>query len=242
MERNLARLLRQPELVLFDLDDTLCDYAGARARRLRRAFERAAERAGVPLPDDLAPMIAESIAIHPHGTEHFGELLERHGIAGDDAVRAAREWYGTNRFHSLALFPDAVETLIAVRNAQPDRRIGMITNGPSDVQRAKIELLAIEAHVDFIIVSEEFGAWKPDPAIFNEALRLGATPPESAIFIGDSAEHDMAGAHASGIEAVWMNPAGHPWPSPPPAPRYIVSSLADVRTLLGATEDDSGGG
>jgi putative hydrolase of the HAD superfamily len=223
----------QPELVLFDLDDTLCDYAGARARRLHRAFEQAAGLAGVRLPDDLTAMIAESIAIHPHGTEHFGEVLERYGITGDDAIQTAREWYTRNRFHSLALFPDAVETITAVRVARPGRRIGMITNGPSEVQRAKIELLAIEAHVDFIIVSEEFGAWKPDPAIFAEALRLGSALPESAIFIGDSAEHDIAGAHAAGIEAVWVNPAGHPWMSPSRAPHHIVSSLAEVRALLG---------
>jgi putative hydrolase of the HAD superfamily len=227
-------LTTQPELVLFDLDDTLCDYAGARARRLRRAFEQAAAHAGARLPDDLEPMIAESIAIHPHGTEHFRDVLERYGITGEGAVLAAREWYATNRFHSLALFPDAVETLTSVRRARPDRRIGMITNGPSEVQRAKIELLAIEAHVDFILVSEEFGAWKPDPSIFAEALRLGGAEPASAIFIGDSAEHDMAGARAAGIDAVWMNPAGRPWSSPPPAPRYIVSSLAEVRALLGA--------
>jgi len=226
-------LTAQPELVLFDLDDTLCDYASARARRLQAAFRRAAERAGVRLPDDLTPMIEESITLHPHGTEHFGELLTRYGITGTDAIRAAREWYAANRFHSLALFPDAVETLATVRAARPDRRIGMITNGPSEVQRAKIALLAIEQHVDFIIVSEEFGAWKPDPAIFAEALRLGSAPPDAAIFIGDSAEHDIAGAQGAGIDAVWINRAGLPWPSPTPAPRFIASGLAEVRVLLG---------
>ena len=35
---------RQPELVLFDLDDTLCDYAGARTGRLRIAFGFAASQ------------------------------------------------------------------------------------------------------------------------------------------------------------------------------------------------------
>ncbi len=226
-------LTSQPELVLFDLDDTLCDYASARARRLHSAFEYAAAEAGARLPDDLTAMIEESIAIHPHGTDHFGELLARYGITGDEAVWAAREWYAHHRFHTLALFPDAVETLAQVREARPGRRLGMITNGPSEVQRAKIDLLAIESHVDFIIVSEEFGAWKPDPAIFVEALRLGSAAPESAIFIGDSAEHDIAGAHAAGIDAVWINRAGLPWPSLTPAPRYVASGLADVRVLLG---------
>lgn len=227
-----AHLPNPLRLVLFDLDDTLCDYAGARFRRLEQAFRRAFASAGLVPPDDLAPLIAESIALHPHSTEHFPELLARYGI-GDDAVRMAREWYGGNRFHTLALFPDAVATLDAVRRLPGVERIGMITNGPTEVQRRKIELLELEPHVDFILISEEFGCWKPDPAIFAEALRLGGAAADEAVFIGDSAEHDMTGAHAAGIAGIWINPSGLPWKLPCPAPAHAAASLAGVRNLLG---------
>jgi putative hydrolase of the HAD superfamily len=221
-------------LVLFDLDDTLCDYAGARYRRLEQAFRQAFTSAAVPPPDDFAPLIAESIALHPHSTEHFAELLAIHGITAEEAVRAAREWYGQNRFHTLALFPDTVMTLETVRRLPGVERIGMITNGPTEVQRRKIELLGLEPYLDFILISEEFGCWKPDPAIFAEALRLGGATAGEAVFIGDSAEHDMTGAHAAGIASIWINPAGAGWHLPCPAPAHVVTSLAGVRELLGA--------
>ncbi|MGH2559145.1 MAG: HAD family hydrolase [Thermomicrobiales bacterium] len=226
-----------PRLVLFDLDDTLCDYVGARALRLRIAFSLAMAGQSPDSVMDVERLIEDSLAIHPHGTEHFAELFERHDIGGAEEAAIASNWYRANRFHGLDLFADAVQTLQSVRQALPRRRLGMVTNGPTEVQRAKIELLGVESHVDFIIISEEFGAWKPDPAIFREALRLGEAEPDDAVFIGDSPDHDMAGARAAGIRAIWVNRSGLPWPAEAPSPDYEVADLAAVRRLLGVSSD-----
>lgn len=225
-----------PRLVLFDLDDTLCDYAGARDTRLRIAFSRALAAAGRDGAIDLDGLIERSIALHPHGVEHFPDLLRHYGVEDDSAAAVAAEWYRSNRFHALELFEDAVQTLLAVRRIEQVERVGLITNGPSEVQRAKIDLLGIAPYVDFFIISEEFGVAKPDPAIFAEALRRGGAAAHEAVFIGDSPDHDMAGARAAGIRSVWMNRAGHPWPLPAAPPDYQAPDLATVRRLLGAED------
>ena len=221
-----------PHLLLFDLDDTLCDYASARDLRLRQAFERALQ------PDhgiDMDQLVADSVAAHPHGADHFGDLLQGRGIADSEIAAAAASWYRTNRFHGLELFTDAVPTLTRLRAAlpQPHGRIGLITNGPAEVQRAKVELLQMAHHVDFVIISGEFGAWKPDPAIFAEALRLGGASANDAIFIGDSVEHDMAGARAAGIRSIWVNRASRPWTASDPVPNFQIRALSDLPGLLG---------
>jgi FMN hydrolase / 5-amino-6-(5-phospho-D-ribitylamino)uracil phosphatase len=233
MKERRTPIVPPPRLVLFDLDDTLCDYAGARLGRLRIAFSLAMQGQSRDHPVDLDRLIEDSLAIHPHGTEHFAELFGRHGIGGAEEAEVAAAWYRANRFHGLQLFADAVETLQTVRQALPDRRLGMVTNGPTDVQRAKIDLLGVASHVDFIIISEEFGAWKPDPAIFREALRLGEATAADAVFVGDSPDHDMAGARAAGIRAIWVNRAGRPWAGESPQPDYVVPDLSAVRGLLG---------
>jgi HAD superfamily hydrolase (TIGR01549 family) len=221
-----------PRLVLFDLDDTLCDYASARIVRLRTAFSLALDSAESAQMLDLDDLIAQSLAIHPHGTEHFPDLFRRNGIDAEVAADIASEWYRTNRFHSLSLFADAVVTLDAVRRLRPARTIGMITNGPTEVQRAKIDLLELERHVDFLLISEEFGASKPDPRIFAEALRLGNATPEEAVFIGDSPEHDIAGAQAANIRSIWMNRAARKWPAGELPPDFEARDLGEVRALL----------
>jgi putative hydrolase of the HAD superfamily len=222
---------QQSNLMLFDLDDTLCDYASARARRIEYAFRLAANHDGVKLPDDLQPLVTESIARHPHGAEHFGELLLPYGISAE-AVAIGKQWFVTHRFYTLELFPDAIATIGAVRAAQKHRKIGVVTNGPTDVQRQKIDLLDLRPHVDFFVISDEFGYWKPDREIFDEALRLGSATPGESVFIGDSAEHDIAGAQSAGIPAIWINRNGAAWQLESPAPTCIARNLADVRRFL----------
>ena len=123
----------EPRLVLFDLDDTLCDYASTRARRLEVAFRIAFEEAGIELRSEISQLVDESITMQPHSTEHFGELLGRHGIENTEAVRSARQWFSGNRFHTLELYTDAVLTLELVRGCAGVERVGLVTNGPSEV-------------------------------------------------------------------------------------------------------------
>jgi HAD superfamily hydrolase (TIGR01549 family) len=230
----------RPKAVIFDLDDTLCDYAAAREERLRRAFTLSVD-GGVRSRDatDLDRMIAESIRLHPHGADHFEELFARFGIRDARAARAAADWYRENRFHGLRLFPgvealfSTVRDALSVDESKAARPIGIVTNGPTEVQRAKLDLLGIGRLVDFVLVSEEFGVAKPDPEIFREALRLAGVRPEEAICVGDSVEFDMAGANAAGIPTVWVNRQERPWPEPDPPPTREIHSLADLPRLLG---------
>jgi HAD superfamily hydrolase (TIGR01549 family) len=230
---------RRPKAVIFDLDDTLCDYAAAREARLRRAFTLSP--LGGPQPAntvDLDRMIAESIQMHPHGADHFEELFARFGIDDVGAASAAANWYRKNRFHGLRLFPETEAVFSKVRNAvssgdsKATRPIGIVTNGPTEVQHAKLELLGIDRLVDFVLVSEEFGVAKPDPQIFREALRISGVRPDEALFVGDSAEFDMAGAQAAGIPTVWVNRHQRPWTEPGPPPSRQICTLADLPQLL----------
>lgn len=231
----------KPRAVLFDLDDTLCDYAAARDARLRKAFTLAPDGAFQAREEiDLDQMVAESIMMHPHGCDHFEELFARYNIDDPQAARAAADWYRGNRFHGLRLFPEAADVFQAVRNAlarngpSSPRPIGVVTNGPVEVQRAKLKLLGVDSLVDFAIISEEFGVAKPDPRIFLEALRLAGVTSGEAVFVGDSPEFDMLGARAAGIPAVWLNRHGLPWGEFGPPPVRQICSLGELPVLLGS--------
>lgn len=231
--RRLGRLIAAHRLILFDLDDTLCDYSLARLRRLTRTFEDMFRAAGQPPPGDLAGLIARSIATDPHGVDHLPDLLADYRLSAETIV-AGQRWYRANRFHELALFARTTAALAAVRQ-QPGvagRRTGIITNGPAEVQRAKVDLLGVEPLVDFVVISGEFGAEKPDPAIFGEALRLGDVPAADALYVGDSSEHDVAGAHAAGLTAVWVNRNGEPWVGAGTPPDAEIRDIAEIAQAI----------
>jgi putative hydrolase of the HAD superfamily len=70
--------------------------------------------------------------------------------------------------------------------------------------------------VDAVVTSAEAGVAKPDPAIFALALaRAGVDDPAAALHVGDSLEHDVAGALAAGMRAALVTGGGPPPPVPP---------------------------
>jgi len=220
-----------PLLVLFDLDDTLCDYTTARQTRLRIALGTALESAGIRHPD-LDRLVEESIAIQPHASDHFPALLTRHGVHDPELHAAARNWYHQNRFHGLELYPEALTVLRSVRTHPNVTAVGLVTNGPSDVQRDKINLLNLESELDFVIISGDVGFEKPHPGIFEAALSAGCAQPHQTFFVGDSDEFDMVGAINAGLTPIWINRIGRPWQLPSPPPPYTVCNLTALLELF----------
>ena len=82
--------------------------------------------------------------------------------------------------------------------------MALVTNG-SNSQRAKIDAIGATVYFDTVLISEQEGIAKPDPAIFTQAMsRLNAAP-ERSVFVGDSLEHDMVGARKAGMMTVYLN-------------------------------------
>lgn len=59
-----------------------------------------------------------------------------------------------------------------------------------------------------VVCSEEAGANKPSPVIFEYALRAAGVAAGAAVMIGDDPQADILGASNAGIDAVWFNPLG----------------------------------
>jgi HAD superfamily hydrolase (TIGR01549 family) len=101
--------------------------------------------------------------------------------------------------------PDALQS--DVREALPrlaDRwRLGVLAN-----QRAWIrEAMArdgIDRFFDVWAVSEEVGAEKPDPAIFEYALSQAGVPAERCAMVGDRLDNDVEPARRQGMRGVWL--------------------------------------
>lgn len=106
------------------------------------------------------------------------------------------------------LYPGARDVLAALA-ARDGVVLALITNGLSEVQRARIARLELDAYFDAIVVSSEVGAAKPAPAIFDVAFARLADPPRaSALMVGDSLTSDLRGGRDAGVATCWFNPHG----------------------------------
>jgi len=160
--------------LLFDADETLLDYSAAEAAALERA---AMDRLGRFQPSDLdiyrrinkALWLAYErgeITREALRAQRFAQWLSEIG-AGDDG-RA----FGEHYLHCLGeqgdLIPGAVETLAVLREQY---HLALITNGFSQVQRERLARTPFADWFSPIIISEEVRASKPEPEIFDIALR-----------------------------------------------------------------------
>ncbi len=100
------------------------------------------------------------------------------------------------------LFDGTIELL---EYLQPKYELHIITNGFEEVQDLKLEKSGIKKYFDKIITSESVGLKKPNPKVFEFALKTANTTPESSFMIGDNLEADIIGAINCGISSIHFN-------------------------------------
>jgi phosphoserine phosphatase len=98
----------------------------------------------------------------------------------------------------------------ALENLGKTYTLAVITNGPSDVQRAKLQISGLERFFSTVVISSEVGFAKPDERHFGAALQALKVSADDVVVIGDHLERDVRGAEAAGMSAIWLNRSGAP--------------------------------
>lgn len=156
----------------------------------------------------------------------YGLILEALELPGDGAEVAAAMGQRFADPASYVTFPEAPETLRALRDA--GARIGILSNTDMHLWPL-LEGLGLDGLVDAAIPCYLRGVEKPEPAAFAMAIdELGAAP-DRTWFVGDSLHHDVLPAADAGLSPVLVDRLD----MHPPSSRYAkVSSLAPVPELV----------
>ncbi|MEW2497535.1 HAD family hydrolase [Streptomyces nodosus] len=207
-------------LALFDLDGTLAKRQSALS--------------------DAVPGLCRAHAFAPD-VEHwlFTELADR--ANADDFVRlrdafnlavpATQLWqeYVGLMAAAATCRPEVLEGLAHLRAAA--WTIGIVTNGASDIQRAKLAATGLAGLVDGVAVSGDLEIRKPDARLFQlAASRCGASLANGGWMIGDNPAGDIGGGHRAGLRTIWLQ--GRPWPDGLPAAHHVVDDVTDAITIL----------
>lgn len=107
----------------------------------------------------------------------------------------------------------------------------VVTNGFVEVQYEKFDKSGLRDCFAHIVLSEEVGCQKPNPRIFEEALRMNGLQAEDVVMIGDSWNSDIQGAINAGIDQIWIRKSQDPLPEGQSA-TYLVQSLSEVMEIL----------
>ncbi len=160
--------------------------------------------------------------------EAWRRCLDDLGLDGQAlAARAEVEFVEAQRSGHSAI-PGAEELIRAL--AARGVRLGLLTNGPPDIQLTKVDSSGLSGHFHGVVMSGEVGLGKPDPAVFALVLDKLGVAPDRAVMVGDSWERDIVGGTRAGMHAVWIS-GGRTVPDDRVA-GLVVESVAELTPEL----------
>ncbi|MFJ9040175.1 HAD family hydrolase [Streptomyces sp. NPDC102406] len=200
--------------VVWDIDDTIFDYATADATGMR------AHLTAEGLLDTFGT-VEHALArwktltrtywarFEAGETDWEGQRRERVrafvGEALDDG--AADAWFGRYLGHyeaAWSLFPDTVPVLDALATGY---RHAVLSNSSLHNQDRKLRVLGVRDRFEALLCAAELGVAKPAAAAFHAVCdQLGLAPHEVA-YVGDQPDTDARGAVEAGLVGIWLDRA-----------------------------------
>lgn len=221
--------------LLFDVDGTLFNFDLAESKALEGAFRDlglpygplTAERYSVINKQVWSDFEAGRVTADALRTIRFARLLEAMELQGDPALISP--CYLTHLGACSDLMPGAEETVRALAGKY---RLGIVTNGLSDVQRPRLANSPIGELFEIVAISEEIGAPKPEARFFYWVMeQMGHPDPASVLVIGDSLTSDIQGGNLAGMDTCWYNPFGRP-ADPRFPPTHEIRHLTELPDIL----------
>lgn len=220
--------------VFFDLDDTLINSTAATTAALIAIQPLLPPRSLL----ELAQLLKDAYQqLWGYGTPHYNTLktlstpdlrrqltqraLELLDITDYQQVEAIVAVYEATENAALQPVAGARELLALLK---PHVRLGIITNGPSLIQREKLSQVGLADQFDIVVADADFGAPKPDPALFAYAAASLGIRSRKLVFVGDSLEADVAGANAAGWISVLVGAHA-------PEANFCINCLEDLLAL-----------
>ena len=244
--------MKQYKAVFIDWDDTIGDFVGAAKLALQDMYEK------YNLSEYFASFEEFFLLYKPHNIElwdkygkdlvtkeylsfdrfffplmHGSRVGERLKVKGERQEVAALAEQLSEDFLNMttarfSLLEGAEELVRYLAAKYP---LTVVTNGFVEVQYEKFDKSGLRDCFAHIVLSEEVGCQKPNPRIFEEALRMNNLSADDVVMIGDSWNSDIQGAINAGIDQIWIRKSKDPLPEGQSA-TYLVQSLSEVMEIL----------
>jgi HAD superfamily hydrolase (TIGR01549 family) len=220
----------EPEVLSFDLDDTLWPVAPVMAAAEQAMLEWLREHhPGIMQGHGSESMRAIRLSVAQQFPERSHDmtflrhraLSEMFAAAGQSRAAAdeAFEVFFAQR-NRVRLYDDVEQSL---RRLSARYRLFALSNGNADLQRCGIAHL-FNGHITAISA----GAAKPDARIFAKLCSEAGVAAGQVLHIGDDPHADVFGATQAGMRAVWINRDAKAWPAQFAPPARTISSLAEI--------------
>ncbi|WP_443936928.1 YjjG family noncanonical pyrimidine nucleotidase [Pedobacter sp. MW01-1-1] len=202
--------------IFFDLDHTIWDFDRNAEETLRELYiSHKLADLGLQSCDDFISRYTENnhqLWMEYHlgkitkdflRAERFHKTFVQLGLSPEVIPQAFEHDYVLISPTKTNLF-DGAEKVLAY--LQTKYTLHIISNGFKEPTQTKMQVSNLNPYFTNVIISENVGVNKPNPAIFEYALTQAKANKEESIMIGDSLEADIYGALNFGMDAIFFNP------------------------------------
>ncbi|MCS0636617.1 HAD family hydrolase [Streptomyces sp. LP05-1] len=201
--------------VLWDIDDTIFDYAGADRAGMRQHLLAEGLEQGHGSVEDALLRWREATEVHyarfaAGETDWPGQRRDRVraflGLSLTDAEADA--WFDRYIVHYEAawqLFPDTLPVLDLLA---ADYRHAALSNSSLINQERKLRVLGVRDRFEALLCAADLGVAKPHPDAFHAACDALGLPPAEVAYIGDEPDIDARGAVEAGLTGIWLDRTG----------------------------------
>lgn len=221
--------------IMMDIDNTLLDFDAAERKALLETLQQ------FSLPCDEAAVSR----YHEINSSLWGELnkgkIRRDKLVVErfdrfvKEIGAAAKATELNRAYTehLATHADVIPGAEeALQELAEVATMIAVSNGTESVERGRLKLSGFEKYFDDIFVSEAVGVSKPNPKIFQMAMRkLGIEHSDKVLVVGDSLSADIQGGVNAGLDTCWVNMNGLENESGL-TPTYEVKALRELYPIV----------
>ncbi|UCG43921.1 MAG: HAD family hydrolase [candidate division WOR-3 bacterium] len=160
--------------------------------------------------------------------QSWANALADFGVSDPALVQALVDRLQLERTERYIPYPDVEPVLQGLKDRYS---LVIVSNGTLDTQQRKLECSGLAGYFSAVVISEPLGFQKPDPGIYQEALKAAARPASECVMLGNSLRNDVGGAQGAGIRAVWLN-RNQPVENPDPRPEAVITSLSELPAAI----------
>lgn len=228
--------------VLWDIDDTLFDYAGSERSGIAQHLDNEGLLGEFDSPEqalglwhsDMGAVYQRFLAGEMSFQEHRRERVRLYLARIDRTLpnnRAVDAWFrGYTRCYQAhwRVFPDVLPVLDLLRTRYAH---GLLSNSSSEHQHRKLRRLGLRSRFSSLVCSGDIGHAKPAAEAFLAGCAALGLAPDQVVYVGDKLDVDALGARDAGLHGVWLDRPDSGTP-PLPAGVHRISTLADLPGLL----------
>jgi putative hydrolase of the HAD superfamily len=141
----------------------------------------------------------ETMALY---TQYQRIVLKEAGIEADEKLVLAMLGKMQQFKMKLVLFDDVAPTLNDLKGR--GLILGLISNVERDLS-ASLNELGLPSWLSIVVTSLDSGLSKPQPEIFQEAMRRAGVQPSEAMYVGDQYKVDCVGAEHAGMKGILLD-------------------------------------